>query len=182
MVDHLAEQAHKLERLLSDLLDLDRLRRGFVQPSFRVTDVGELVAHVAAGYATANRTIEVEADHALAEIDPPKIERIIDNLVANAVKHTPPGTAIHVVVRAENDGVLVAVNDRGLGVAEAERKAIFEIFNRGSTGTPDRSGGTGIGLSLVAQFTALHGGRAWVEDNPGGGSSFRVFLPARRTA
>jgi len=181
MVDHLAEQANKLERLLSDLLDLDRLRRGFVQPSFRVSDVGELVAHVAAGHATANRTIQVDADHALAEVDPPKIERIIDNLVANAVKHTPPGTAIHVVVRAQDDGVLVAVNDRGLGVAETERKAIFEIFNRGSTGTPDRSGGTGIGLSLVAQFTALHGGRAWVEDNPGGGSSFRVFLPARRT-
>jgi two-component system sensor histidine kinase MtrB len=76
----------------------------------------------------------------------------------------------------------VAVNDRGSGVAEAERKAIFEIFNRGSAGGPNsRSGGTGIGLSLVAQFTALHGGRAWVEDNPGGGASFRVFLPARRT-
>lgn len=181
MTDHLAEQANKLERLLSDLLDLDRLRRGFVQPSFRVSDVGELVAQVASGYAATNRAIEVEADHALAEIDPPKIERIVDNLIANAVRHTPPGTAIRVVVRAKDGGVLVAVNDRGSGVAEAERKAIFEIFNRGSAGAPNSSGGTGIGLSLVAQFTALHGGRAWVEDNPGGGSSFRVFLPARRT-
>ena len=180
MVDHLAEQAHKLERLLSDLLDLDRLRRGFVQPSFRMSDVGELVAQVASGYAATDHAIEVEADHVLAEIDPPKIERIIDNLIANAVRHTPPGTAISVVVRAQEGGVLVAVNDRGSGVAEAERKAIFEIFNRGSAGL-DRAGGTGIGLSLVAQFTALHGGRAWVEDNPGGGSSFRVFLPARRT-
>ena len=179
MVNHLAEQAHKLERLISDLLDLDRLRRGFVQPSFRVTDVGELVAQVASGYATSNRSIEIEADHALAEIDPPKIERVIDNLLANAVNHTPPGTAIRVVVRAQEDGVLVEVNDRGSGIAEAERKAIFEIFNRGS-GAPDRSRGTGIGLSLVAQFTAMHGGRAWVEDNPGGGSSFRVFLPAQR--
>ena len=181
MVDHLADQAHKLERLLSDLLDLDRLRRGFVQPSFRESDVGELVAQVASGYAASNRTIEVDADHALAEIDPPKVERIIDNLLANAVKHTPPGTAIRVVVREQDGGVLVEVNDRGSGIAEAERKTIFEIFNRGSAGTPDRSGGTGIGLSLVAQFTAMHGGRAWVEDNPGGGSSFRVFLPARRS-
>ncbi len=181
MVDHLADQAHKLERLLSDLLDLDRLRRGFVQPSFRESDVGELVAQVASGYAASNRTIEVDADHALAEIDPPKVERIIDNLLANAVKHTPPGTAISVLVRELDDGVLVEVNDRGSGIAEAERTTIFEIFNRGSGGTSDRSGGTGIGLSLVAQFTAMHGGRAWVEDNPGGGSSFRVFLPARRS-
>jgi PAS domain S-box-containing protein len=180
MVDHLANQAHKLERLLSDLLDLDRLRRGFVQPSFRVSDVGELVAQVASDYADSNRAIEVEADRAFAEIDPPKIERVIDNLLANAVKHTPPGTAIRVVVRAQDGGVLVEVNDRGSGIAEAERKSIFEIFTRGSTGAPDLSGGTGIGLSLVAQFTAMHGGRAWVEDNPGGGSSFRVFLPARR--
>jgi signal transduction histidine kinase len=85
-----------------------------------------------------------------------------------------------VIVREQEGGVLVEVNDRGSGIPEAERKTIFEIFNRGSAGTPDRSGGTGIGLSLVAQFTAMHGGRAWVEDNPGGGSSFRVFLPARR--
>jgi signal transduction histidine kinase len=181
MTDHLAEQAHRLELLLSDLLDLDRLRRGFVQPSFRVSDVGELVAQVASGYAGANHAIEVDADHALAEIDPPKLERIIDNLLANAVRHTPPGTAISVIVRAQDGGVLVAVNDRGSGVAEAERKAIFEIFNRGSAEGPNSAGGTGIGLSLVAQFTALHGGRAWVEDNPGGGSSFRVFLPARRS-
>jgi len=180
MVDHLADQAHKLERLLSDLLDLDRLRRGFVLPSFRESDVGELVAQVASGYAASNRVIEVDADHALAEIDPPKVERIIDNLLANAVKHTPPGTAIRVIVREQEGGVLVEVNDRGSGIPEAERKTIFEIFNRGSAGTRDRSGGTGIGLSLVAQFTAMHGGRAWVEDNPGGGSSFRVFLPARR--
>jgi PAS domain S-box-containing protein len=179
MVDHLATQAHKLESLLSDLLDLDRLRRGFVRPSFRVSDVGELVTQVASDYEPSNRPIEVDADHAFAEIDPPKIERVIDNLLANAVNHTPPGTAIRVVVREQDNGVLVEVNDRGSGVAEAERKAIFEIFNRGS-GAPNRSRGTGIGLSLVAQFTAMHGGRAWVEDNPEGGSSFRVFLPARR--
>ena len=140
----------------------------------------ELVAQVASGYAASNHALEIEVDHALAEIDPPKIERIIDNLIANAVRHTPPGTAIRVVVRKQDGGVLVAVNDHGSGVAEAERKAIFEIFNRGSATGPNHAGGTGIGLSLVAQLTALHGGRAWVEENPGGGSSFRVFLPSRR--
>jgi signal transduction histidine kinase len=70
---------------------------------------------------------------------------------------------INVVVRAQDGGVLVAVNDRGSGVAEAKRQTIFEIFNRGSAAGPGRTGETGIGLSLVAQFTALHGGRAWVE-------------------
>ena len=76
-------------------------------------------------------------------------------------------------------GVLIRVDDRGLGVEQKDRELIFEAFTRGEGVLADRPG-TGIGLSLVAQFTELHGGRAWVEDNPGGGASFRVFLPARR--
>jgi PAS domain S-box-containing protein len=178
IVDNLNEQAQKLDRLLSDLLDLDRLRHGFVRPSFRPTDIGSLVTQVAASRASDSHPIRVEAQTAMAEVDAPKVERIVENLLANALTHTPPGTEIRVRVEPSDTGVLVAVDDRGPGVTEEEREAIFEIFNRGSA-TPDVRG-TGIGLSLVSQFTALHGGRAWVEDNDGGGSSFRVFLPAER--
>ena len=178
VVDHLAQQARKLDLLLSDLLDLDRLRRGFVQPTFRVTDVGRLVSRLADGYTTDSHPVEVRAARALAEVDAPKVERIVDNLLANATRHTPRGTVIRVVVEESDEGVLIRVEDRGPGIVEEERERIFEIFNRGAArrGQP----GTGIGLSLVSQFAALHGGRAWVEGNPGGGSSFRVFLPARR--
>jgi PAS domain S-box-containing protein len=178
IVDNLNEQAQKLDRLLSDLLDLDRLRHGFVRPSFRPTDIGSLVSQVAASRASDSHPIRVEAQTAMAEVDAPKVERIVENLLANALTHTPPGTEIRVRVEPSDTGVLVAVDDRGPGVTEEEREAIFDIFNRGSA-TPDVRG-TGIGLSLVSQFTALHGGRAWVEDNDGGGSSFRVFLPAER--
>ncbi len=115
---------------------------------------------------------------AVGEVDGPKVERIVENLIANAVKHTPPGTEIEVSVAQRDGGVLITVDDRGLGVGEEEREAIFDAFTRGEGAVADRPG-TGIGLSLVAQFTALHGGRAWVEDNPGGGASFRVFLPDR---
>ena len=72
--------------------------------------------------------------------------------------------------------MLLAVDDRGPGVLEEEREPIFGVFNRGAA--PAGVPGVGIGLSLVAQFAALHGGRAWVEDNPEGGASFRVLLPA----
>jgi signal transduction histidine kinase len=82
------------------------------------------------------------------------------------------------VARGEG-GVLITVDDRGPGIVEEEREAIFEPFTRGVGSVAERPG-TGIGLSLVAQFADLHGGRAWVEDNPGGGASFRVFLPERR--
>jgi signal transduction histidine kinase len=127
---------------------------------------------------TSVHGIAVRSEPVLAEVDPAKVERIVENLLANARKHTPRGTEVDVWVERRDTGVLIAVDDRGPGVAEEEREAIFEMFNRGG----DLSAivpGAGVGLALVAEFTALHGGRAWVEENPGGGASFRVFLPSR---
>jgi signal transduction histidine kinase len=91
------------------------------------------------------------------------------------VRHTPSGTEIAVRVEPGEGGVVIAVDDRGPGVAPEDRQAIFELFNQGTRS--DHGTGTGIGLSLVAQLTSLHGGRVWVQENPGGGASFRVFLP-----
>jgi PAS domain S-box-containing protein len=177
IVSHLAEQARKLDRLLSDLLDLDRLRFGLIRPIFRATDIGRLAAQVVSQYEANGHEIAVQAESIVAEVDAAKVERIVENLLANAIKHTTPGTEILVRVESYDGGVLIAVEDRGPGIPETHRRAIFEIFNRGAAiaSTP----GTGIGLSLVSQFAALHGGRVWVQETPGGGASFRVFLPAR---
>jgi signal transduction histidine kinase len=178
MVEHLVQQAQKLDRLLADLLDLDRLRHGRLRPTFRTTDVTALAAQVATDLDTNTHQIEIRGSSAYAEVDAPKVERILGNLLSNAVKHTPPGTRITVGVEAHDGGVLISVDDEGPGVARADREAIFDLFNQGTGG--DRVPGTGIGLSLVAQFTALHGGRAWVEENDSRGASFRVFLPERQ--
>jgi signal transduction histidine kinase len=179
MIDHLAQQAHKLQRLLSDLLDLDRLRRARMRAVLEPTDVAELVAQVLAGQNGDGRRIELDAEPAVANVDPAKLERIVENLVGNAIRHTPPGTAVSVCVANDDDGVLIQVDDAGAGVPDAEKEEIFELFARGASADPSAPG-TGVGLALVAQFTALQGGRAWVEDNPGGGASFRVLLPANR--
>jgi PAS domain S-box-containing protein len=174
IVRHVAEQARRLEQLLSDLLDLDRLRLGALEPTLRETDVAELVARV-----TSTHGVAVSGEPVVAQVDPAKVERIVENLLANARKHTPRGTDISVWVAQQDGGVLIAVDDRGPGVAAEEREAIFEIFNRGGGDLAVSIPGVGVGLALVAQFAALHGGRAWVEENPGGGASFRVFLPSR---
>jgi PAS domain S-box-containing protein len=179
MVDHLVAQALKLERLLADLLDLDRLRHGITRPGLETTDVGRLVDQVVSAYPADGRPIEVRAETVLAEVDGPKVERIVENLLANALKHTPPGTDVCVRVERRHEAVLIAVDDRGPGVGPNQREAIFELFNRGEGAA--RVSGAGIGLSLVAQFAAAHDGRVWVEENPGGGASFRVLLPARRS-
>jgi PAS domain S-box-containing protein len=181
IVDHLTAEARRLERLLSDLLDLDRLRLRSQSASFRRADLGRLVAGVVEDYRSDTRPVSLEVDEVEAAVDAPKVERIVDNLLANAFRHTPAGAEVRVRVARSDGGAMISVDDRGPGVGAHEREAIFEIFQRGSAGVASGRG-TGVGLALVAQFAALHGGRAWVEDNPGGGASFRVFLPTQPAA
>jgi signal transduction histidine kinase len=122
--------------------------------------------------------VEVEDVHVLGIVDPGKVERIIDNVVGNAVKYSPEDSVVHVHVTREAQGVLMIVDDEGPGVPEEMRASIFEPFERGLL-TSAHQPGTGIGLSLVDRFARLHGGRAWVEPRDGHdtGSSFRVYLP-----
>jgi PAS domain S-box-containing protein len=178
IVGHLLDQAEKLDRLLSDLLDLDRFRHGPAGSQFRTTDVGALVRQVVAARQKDDHPVEVHAPPIVAEVDVAKLERMVENLLANALKHTPPGTDVSVRVEPDGDAVLIAVEDRGNGIPERDREAVFDLFNRGDA--YESVPGAGIGLALVAQFAAMHRGRAWVEDNPGGGASFRVQLPLRQ--
>jgi signal transduction histidine kinase len=177
----LSRAARRLERLLGDLLDVERLRRGLVAVSREPTDVRALVEAAVAACPLDGRHVAISGAPLQAEVDAPKVERIVENLVLNAVRHTPAGSAIFVRLEVERDDLLLVVEDEGPGVADEFKEAVFETFNRGAnmlSVTP----GTGIGLSLVARFAALHGGRAWVEDAPGGGASFRVRLPDCVTA
>jgi two-component system sensor histidine kinase KdpD len=178
LVHRIAANARKLERLLGDLLDLDRLQRGIVTPQRRATDLAELIHQIV--WETENpqgRRLDVEVEPLVASLDGPKVERIVENLVANALRHTPPEAPILVRAWSEGDGVVIAVDDAGPGVPEELRESIFEAFEQAPGPAIEHSPGVGIGLSLVRRFAELHGGRAWVEPREGGGSSFRVFLP-----
>ena len=177
LLRRIAANARKLERLLSDLLDLDRLQRGIVSPQRRPTDVGELVAQTIDEFDLLNgRKIEVDAPSTVTNVDAAKVERIVENLLVNAVRHTPADSHLWVRVIDERDGVLIVIEDEGPGVPDRLKEAVFEPFRQGP-GPASVSPGVGIGLSLVARFAELHGGAAWVEDRPGGGASFRVYLP-----
>jgi PAS domain S-box-containing protein len=177
-VERIAANARALDRLVVDLLDVDRLKEraelGGVE-----ADVGALVRNVVKTSAVLDkRQVLVQAEGVIAVVDPAKVERIVENLLANVTRHAGPKSPVWVRVEPDQGGVLIAVEDAGPGVPVEFREAIFRPFERG---VPRRdASGIGVGLSLVRSFAALHGGRAWVEDREGGGSSFRVWLPAGR--
>ena len=173
----LTQSSHKLDELLTDLLDLDRLTRGRATLVRRRENVGELVRRVVAEVDVDGRRPTVQAEDVTADVDVSKIERIVSNLVTNAVRHTPTASAIAVRVQREDGNVRLDVEDSGPGVPAELREEIFEPFRRGSA---EHTPGTGIGLSLVRRFAELHGGQAWVEERPGGGARFSVRLPCER--
>jgi two-component system, OmpR family, sensor histidine kinase KdpD len=176
LVGRLATNARKLSRLLSDLLDLGRLARGIVAPQRRPVDLCDLVCRTIDEAGLGPPRVVLELTPVVTSVDPAKVERIVENLLSNAVRHTPADTPIRVILGPCPGGVLLRVEDEGPGVPEELRDSIFEPFRQG----PQRQAhapGVGIGLSLVGKFAELHGGRAWVESAPGGGASFRVFLP-----
>jgi PAS domain S-box-containing protein len=177
LLHRLSANARRLDGLLGDLLDLDRLARGTLAPRRQHVDIGELTRRVVEDVGVSDEhAVVVDAPMVRIAVDAPKVERIMENLVVNAAKHTAAGTTIWVRVQRQRDGVLLLVEDEGPGVPAQLREQVFQPFHKGRN-IADHAPGSGIGLALVAQFASLHGGRAWVQGRPGGGASFRVFLP-----
>jgi signal transduction histidine kinase len=176
MLDNVVNEARRIDRLLSNLLEIDRLRHEVVAAMREPTDVTQLLRQVADVHRIGDRPIAIEAEPMLAIVDGPKIERIVDNLLLNAVKHTPAGTPIVLRVQPKENDLLIIVDDDGPGIPQEHRTAIFEIFDRGPKAMSNASG-AGIGLALVGRLAALHGGQAWVETSPSGGASMRVLIP-----
>ncbi|MFL6190073.1 MAG: histidine kinase N-terminal 7TM domain-containing protein [Actinomycetes bacterium] len=179
LLGRLTANARKLDRILTGLLDLDRLDRGIVELRRERVDLARLVAGVvseAHEELLDGHPVSLELLPVQVVADAAKVERIVENLLANAARHTDPGTPIWVRVTHGERGALLCVDDAGPGVPAEQRESIFRPFERGPGGdsyTP----GSGVGLALVAQIASLHGGHAWVEDRAGGGASFRVLLP-----
>lgn len=170
-----ANATHVL-RLLSDLLDLDRLTRGEVHAERAPTRIDELVGSALERIDTAEHHVTVDVPAISATIDPGRVGQIVANLVRNAVVHTPPGTRIAIHVEPYESGIRLIVEDDGPGVPDEVADVLFAPFATHRS-HPDGTLGTGIGLTLVALFAELHGGAAWTEPNDGAGARFVVELP-----
>jgi len=178
----LESEAGKLQSMVNGLLDLERLPLRDFASSAGLVDLGRLTRErVDFLRASAGRPLNVQAtDGLLVRADPVLIERVIDNLVGNALKYTAPPLPVIVTARPAGGAAVLEVEDRGPGITSAERERIFQRFFRGSS-----AGGTeglGLGLSLVAEIARWHHGSVTLEEAPGGGSLFRLTLPAANAA
>jgi two-component system, OmpR family, sensor histidine kinase KdpD len=177
LIHSLAAKARRLNTIVTDLLDTERLARGVIEPKLQEIAVGRLISLLVwDSEAMAGRQVHVDTRSVSAWVDPQMISRIVENLLMNAARHTPSECQVWVRVLPEGDHVLIEVEDDGPGIAEQHRESIFEPFEHGPM-TSVHNPGVGIGLSLVAKFAELHGGRVWVQDREGGGASFRVLIP-----
>ncbi len=175
----------RLSGLIARLLDLARMEAGAMEYNFEAVDLTELCRDAAAGaelrIATRGSAIRAELgeEPAWVRCDAPRITQVLENLLDNAIKFSPPGTEIELLMARDGvgDGVVsVSVADRGPGVANAEKERIFDRFYQTETSSPFAGAGVGLGLAICREIAAAHEGSIRVEDNPQGGSVFILSL------
>lgn len=175
-------QIERFEVLLSDLLEISRYDAGAVRPELEIHDLNQVVGSAIASIdpLASKRGSAIEIDlpkgEVLAEIDNRRIERLLRNLLANAIEHGE-GKPIQVAVGMNEDAVAVRVTDNGVGMSEAELARVFDRFWRADPARKRTTGGTGLGLAISLEDTLLHGGSLDVSAKQGAGASFRLTLP-----
>ncbi|MEX2486353.1 MAG: ATP-binding protein [Nitriliruptoraceae bacterium] len=181
LLERLHDNGRRRKRLLEDLLDLNRLTSGQLTTETALADMAEIVHEAIDETDTDGHDVRVDIAATAVAVDTVQIRRAVANVVRNATVHTPLGTRIDISSQTDDGVVRLHIADHGPGVADALKTRIFAAFEQGPS-VPRHRPGTGIGLSLVAEFVAAHGGRAWVEDTPGGGATFVLKVPCARSA
>lgn len=176
--------AGRMHRMILDLLDVAGLEEGRLKLQTDPADAIPLVRRAAEDLdATArarNVTIEVEASELPCPIvaDLSVLHRVVENLITNAVEHTPAGGTVVVRVGPRDEGIEISVADEGPGIPEPHRERVFEKFARLELRKAGISGNRGLGLTFCRLAVEAHGGTIWVDEAPGGGALFRALLPS----
>lgn len=180
----IAEESNRLIDLVNSLLDLSKMEAGMMVLNFETWDIRPLINRAVSGMEplamAKNVSIHVESPHELPHVrmDGERILQALRNLVGNAVKFTPKGGRIAISVGSGEEGVSVSVKDTGPGIPKEDLNAIFDKFKQVTITGYRKIKGTGLGLAIVKHIINAHGGKVWVESEPGQGSSFVFRLPS----
>ena len=181
ILGHIRESGEKIHALVSNFLDVSRIEAGRLVLDRRLIDLGGVVAQAVDQHAWSARrkglALSIESGRLPAVVaDESQMERVVGNLVGNAIKYTPAGGVIQVTTGRHNGHVTVAVRDTGRGIPAHELPHLFEKYRR--VRDKHRTEGTGLGLFIAKTIVEAHGGQIRVESAPGTGSTFTVLLPA----
>ncbi|KAA1432980.1 MtrAB system histidine kinase MtrB [Mycolicibacter arupensis] len=181
----LVSELDRFESLLNDLLEISRHDAGVAELSVESVDLRATVnsALENVGHLTAEAGVQLKVDMpgdpVIAEVDPRRVERILRNLIANAIDHAERRPVV-IRMAADDDTVAVTVRDHGVGLRPGEEKLVFSRFWRADPSRVRRSGGTGLGLAISVEDARLHQGRLEAWGEPGKGACFRLTLPLVR--
>jgi signal transduction histidine kinase len=175
------EEADKLNELINNLLDASRLQAGGLKLQFAYLDLPSMAEK-------AVQKLRTQAGHHSFSVDfppdfPPvagdyqRINEVLSNLIGNAIKYSPGGGLIRVAGTVRDSEVVISVSDEGVGIPVHDQERIFERFARVDSSLTRQTPGAGLGLFLVRSVITAHGGRVWVESQPGRGATFHIALP-----
>jgi two-component system, OmpR family, sensor histidine kinase KdpD len=172
------EETDRLSRLASEVIAMARIEAGKLHLEKQPVAVSDLVASALSGAPSDGRAWQLNISDRLplADADPEFAAQVVRQLAENAVKYSPPGSPIGVSAERRDGKIVIGVSDRGPGIEENERTRIFDRFFRGRRHRFDTKG-TGMGLAIAKGIAEAHGGRIWVESEPGQGSVFYFSLP-----
>jgi PAS domain S-box-containing protein len=177
---YIFNDADRVNRLIGDLLDLDRMESGRMSIRTADVDINEVLSDAIAR-AGSSPSVEFKSDLdprlPIVVGDRDRLVQVVSNLVNNAVKYSPDGGTVTLCSRAEGGFALVSVTDTGVGIPPDEISHVFERFRRVRSGAAQSIPGTGLGLTIVKQIVEMHGGKIWVESAVGHGSAFHFTLP-----
>lgn len=185
LTDSIVHEAERLNDLIANLMFATRLEAGSVDLNREWASMEELVGIGLSRHREALRgrpfQIRVPPDLPLVRVDNAMLPQVIHNLVDNALRYTPPGTAIEIAAWTTDSNVIVKVADHGHGLSDDERSLVFQRFYRGRTAQPSgRQSGIGLGLTICEGIIKAHGGRMWAERNSPRGVAFMFSLPIHR--
>jgi len=176
-LDTIRQEAEHLDRVVTNLMDLARLRAGALVPARVPAAIDELIEAVVARLQPMlvgrDANLDLHDDLPEMSMDVIQIDQVLTNLIENAVKFSPPGTPIRISATGGAEQVRVTVSDKGPGIPHGDRERIFNAFERGNGEVT----GTGLGLAIAWAAVHAHGGRMWAQDAPGGGAAVTFELP-----
>ncbi len=173
--------AHRLSRLITEMLDLDRMESGRMTTNREHVDLAASIRETAErmGATATKHQIVVQIDPSLPKIwaDRDRVTQVLTNLISNAIKYSPDGGTITIAAVTDKTMAHLTVCDQGMGIPSGSLEEVFDRYSRLHTTKTRTIQGTGLGLPIVREICKLHGGHAWVESMVGAGSTFHVTLP-----